>query len=329
MANNFDFFNSPLVSVVVPVYNGEKYINDLLISLEAQTYQNFEAIFINDGSTDDSEKILLNIVKKTTNNKYKVFTQKNKGVSAARNVGIRESKGKYIAFVDIDDLLQPSFLREMVKSIFDENTVAICQTSDKEESITDEIIIRKLSDTELLRNFLYGKIRTGVCGMLIPAQILQKNTLQFAEGYKYSEDLHMLWRIFCNIKQASLLEAPLYIYRKNQGSAMTKINDDRLDSIKLIKSLDSYISEKKPEFYLEFHKYSVPRMSWSLLWQCAHFLAYNDFKCFIKKYDFSYDMKQLFDYPEFRVSITAYLFCYSNFLYYCIAKIASCRYRRV
>lgn len=64
MANNFDFFNSPLVSVVVPVYNGEKYINDLLISLEAQTYQNFEAIFINDGSTDDSEKILLNIVKK-------------------------------------------------------------------------------------------------------------------------------------------------------------------------------------------------------------------------------------------------------------------------
>lgn len=93
--------NNVNISIIIPFYNAEKYIDRCVKSLQKQTYENFEAIFIDDGSTDNS----LGLVKKYKDCRFRVFHQENKGVSAARNLGLSKVTGKYIAFMDVDDEL--------------------------------------------------------------------------------------------------------------------------------------------------------------------------------------------------------------------------------
>src|SRR3954463_5077031 len=96
--------DNPLVSIIIPVYNAEKYIAETINSAADQTWSNKEIIIIDDGSTDGS----LAIAKRFANDQIKVFSQANKGASAARNRGLLEAKGKYVQFLDGDDLLMPN-----------------------------------------------------------------------------------------------------------------------------------------------------------------------------------------------------------------------------
>lgn len=104
--------NDVLVSVVVPIYNGEKYIQRCVSCLQAQTYSNYEVIFINDGSKDNSGKILDEIAKKDS--RIRVIHKENSGVCAARNDGIMLSSGAYVYFYDVDDEITPNLLEENV-----------------------------------------------------------------------------------------------------------------------------------------------------------------------------------------------------------------------
>ncbi len=114
---------NPLVSVIMPLYNAEKYVAEAIESVINQTYTHWELIIVNDGSTDNS----LAVAKKFENEKIKVFTQENKGASSARNYGLREAKGVYIQFLDADDLLSESKIEEQVKSLEGElDKIAVC-----------------------------------------------------------------------------------------------------------------------------------------------------------------------------------------------------------
>lgn len=104
--------NSPLVSVIIPVYNSEKYIRDTIESVLKQTYKNFEIIVVDDGSTDITKIIIDELKKKDSRIQY-IF-QSNQGQSAARNKGIEYAKGKYIAFLDADDLFLPDKVEQQV-----------------------------------------------------------------------------------------------------------------------------------------------------------------------------------------------------------------------
>ena len=116
---------NPIVTVVIPLYNAEKYIAETLQSVLAQTYPNIEVLVIDDGSTDDS----LVIAKTYESEKVKVFSQPNKGASAARNYGLREAKGDYIQFLDADDLLSSNKIEEQVKVLVEQpSKVALCPT---------------------------------------------------------------------------------------------------------------------------------------------------------------------------------------------------------
>ena len=99
------------ISVIVPVYNTQKYLNECLNSLINQTFQDIEIICINDGSTDDSLEVLNEFSKK--DNRIKIVTQKNSGLSASRNHGIELSKGEYIYFIDSDDYIELNTLKEL------------------------------------------------------------------------------------------------------------------------------------------------------------------------------------------------------------------------
>lgn len=112
-----EFLNTNLttkmVSIIIPFYNAEKYIDVCIQTLQQQTYRNFEALFIDDGSTDET----VNKIKRCGDERFKVLQQKHKGVSAARNLGLEHIKGDYIAFMDIDDEVEPEYLKQFVEDI--------------------------------------------------------------------------------------------------------------------------------------------------------------------------------------------------------------------
>ena len=107
--------NSPFFSIVIPIYNSSRYLSKTLSSVSSQTFQDFECILINDGSTDDSETICLDFAEK--DKRFVYILKCNKGVSSARNFGIIVSQGKYIAFLDSDDWWAPSYLEKMAEMV--------------------------------------------------------------------------------------------------------------------------------------------------------------------------------------------------------------------
>ena len=108
----------PLISVITPCYNAEQFIAETLDSVIAQTYTNWECIVVNDGSVDDSERVVLDYVKKDPRIKY--ISQENQGPSVARNNAIRESRGVYILSLDADDLIEPTYMEKAMR-VFKEN----------------------------------------------------------------------------------------------------------------------------------------------------------------------------------------------------------------
>ena len=103
--------NTPEISLIVPIYNVEKYLVKALTSIENQTFKNFEAILVDDGSTDKSIDIIKEFCEKNEN--FKFIQQENRGPAAARNSALEISTGKYIAFMDSDDFIEPEFLENM------------------------------------------------------------------------------------------------------------------------------------------------------------------------------------------------------------------------
>ena len=209
-----------MISVIIPVYNGEKYIHALVHSFEKQIEKDFELIFTNDGSTDHSLETL-NDIKNRANLNITIIDQKNAGVSAARNAGIRASKGELLCFCDVDDRVTEDYLFEMRKTIETANVdLVFCKykqihldgtdiTSTTPESgeltITDSLTC--------LKDFLYGRMTTGIWTKKEKKERLINNQLWFAEGYKFGEDIHMLWRLISKSRKIAYLDKRLYIYQ--------------------------------------------------------------------------------------------------------------------
>ena len=322
--------SEPVISAVIPVYNGEKYIMKIYNCLLNQTFEDFEVIFINDGSKDGTEKLLKKIC---DNKKYRYVSQENKGVSAARNLGLKNSEGKYICFIDVDDLVSERYFEVLYKNISNrEDCVAFCKTgyNNDKKNISDinAINIVCYSQNEALEKFLYRQICPGIWGMIIPRKIIKENNIFFKEGFKYSEDVHMVWRVFANVSEVVYIDEALYIYQENQESAMTKIDDNRFDSMKLTEDLLPFFERNNKPFYKIYSKYAVGRMAWSLLWQSAHYLDKTTFKEYCCKYDFKTDLKKLIDFPDFKVKVLSKIYLKSSTLYYYIIKLITICYRR-
>ena len=119
-------FEKELISVVLPIYNVEKYLEDCIESVRRQTYRNLEIILVDDGSTDRSSVICDNYLQ--IDSRVKVIHKKNGGLSDARNVGIKASTGLYIALIDSDDLVAPEFIEDLYKQcMLTDSHVAICR----------------------------------------------------------------------------------------------------------------------------------------------------------------------------------------------------------
>ena len=188
---------SPLVSVIVPVFNTGKVCLKLLEQLLGGTYKNIEIICVDDGSKDDSLKILNDFTKK--HDKVIVKTQKNAGPSAARNTGIKLAKGDFISFIDSDDLVSEDFIEKLLNEYLNDKVILACvalhYTRVKRGKAYDDFInpLRARKKNETLREYILYLMRKdgrlyGVITKLFRRDIVIKNNLQFDVTMDFAED---------------------------------------------------------------------------------------------------------------------------------------------
>lgn len=224
--NNFNF----LVSIVVPIYNVENYIERCIDSIISQTYTNLEIILVNDGSTDNSRLI---IEKYTTDRRCKIIDKANGGSSSARNTGIKEANGKYIYFMDSDDYILPSTIEDLVNTMEKYNTDFCCfgiaffndkYTKYFKTNFNDPYII---GNDNIMKDALLGKrIKNSVCSKFFNTNFIKHNNLYFHEGIINEDYLFTIKCCICSNK-VSFLNKNLYMayIRENSISRNFKIEN--------------------------------------------------------------------------------------------------------
>lgn len=315
-----------MVSIVIPVYNGEMYIENIVNSFISQTYKNFELIFVDDGSEDKTvDKI--REVQNSSGLNIKLISQSNQGVSIARNTGISNSIGEYICFCDVDDFVAESYLSDLLGVIKKEDVdVVISKLSiiknNKlvEKQIEDSGKYRIEKSSDFLKKIYSGKVKVSICNILLDMNIIKHNRLKFSEGYSYGEDIEMLYKIISCSKYVAILDKSLYFYKLNQGSAMDKFGRNRLDAYVLISRMSDFFKNTNNDFYLYYKKFGAARIMWSITWQAAVKLKINEFNKFIENNPVSEEFKRLLFFSNFKVAVSAWLFFISPNLFRILAR---------
>ena len=207
------------VSVIIPVYNVAPYIKEALDSVVNQTYRNLQVLIVDDGSTDGSGEICDEY---SSDSRFTVIHQPNRGPSAARNVGLDAATGDYIAFLDPDDAYHPSFVQTLLDTILREGCdVVECSimnyhlTLTSRGWVTPAIPEGSYDRIKALRGLLDVKFSTSVWNKLYRAELWKG--IRFPEGHFY-EDTEVVYNVFDRINKLFYLETPLCLRRFRPGS---------------------------------------------------------------------------------------------------------------
>ena len=218
-----------LISVIVPVYNGENYISVFMNMLQHQTTQNFEVVMVDDGSRDKS----LEKLKLYANDRYFIFHQENKGVSSARNLGIKKAHGDIFVFHDIDDVITDDYLEKLVNSLNDVVQLGFCGYAEE----TEDSINFEYNPTEKEYNdrmsFVNDMVKHhGVCSALWNkvywANIIKNNHILFDESITIGEDLLFTVEYLKYVKKVKSISKILYVYNVNPTGAMNSSGSSKV-----------------------------------------------------------------------------------------------------
>lgn len=217
-----------LISIIIPVYNAEKYLKAALDSVRAQSYTNFEVLLIDDGSVDASPQICDEYAGEDS--RFRVIHQENKGPSAARNRGVEEAKGEYLTFFDNDDLLHKEFLKTLYQLCVKFNCdIALTKSFAflEEEAIPIESSQEKLMfmDRNQLSEQLLDMGWTGLAVTM--AKLFKKElfqTIRFNESRIIADDDSSIYLLFWASQKSVLYEEPLYFYRSKRKGSITHSN---------------------------------------------------------------------------------------------------------
>lgn len=214
---------TPLISILVPVYNAEKFLASCLDSILIQTYSNFEVICVNDGSIDKSEQILKDYSAKDPRVKY--YTTVNQGVGHARNVLLEKSLGEYITFVDADDMIVPEYLQNLYQAMSqtDADMVRCTWKESRQGKLFPAGCSSKRNQSfgeEPAQRILAGYYDSIVWGKLIKTRFVKENNLAFFEG-AVAEDLSFAILLFVFAGGIISVDTPLYIYQRDNVNAIT------------------------------------------------------------------------------------------------------------
>lgn len=305
--------NKIMISIVIPVYNAAAYLPAAINMLARQSAGGFEAIFVNDGSTDESLRILRD-AEAAADFSMRVIDRINGGASAARNTGIDAARGEYVTFMDADDAIAADYV-ECLAANAAPGGVAVFRHSRVVGGAPafDECdgAVKRVDAEAALREFMLNPTRFGVYDLLIDREFLAESGTRFPEGYPYYEDYDFILRLFNACDEVVMLNECKYCYLAAPGSAMNIFNEKRLQCLQLFDNIHSLYLEKRTRFHREFLKWFSARIRWSVLWQACvsmpvrHALSFGGGRATRRA------MRNLADYPDRRVALSAliYLIC--------------------
>lgn len=235
----------PEVSVIVPVYNVEKYLERCLNSLVNQTLQNIEIIIVNDGTKDNSEEIIKKFIEKYPQ-KIVYLKKENGGLSDARNYGMPYAKGEYIAFLDSDDYVEKDIYKEMYELAKKENSDMVeCDFLwEYPNKIREDIGQTYNGKKEMLE-----KVRVVAWNKLIRRSILEETKIQFPKGLRY-EDVEFTYKLIPYLEKVSFLKK-LYIHYTQRDNSIINVQNEKTKEIFTV--LDNVINYyKENDLYEEY-----------------------------------------------------------------------------
>lgn len=241
--------NKVLVSVIIPVYNTEKYLEELIQSLMNQSLQEMEFLFINDGSTDHSREILEHYAGK--DRRICVINQKNAGVSTARNTGLDIARGEYIGFVDADDTVAFDMYERLYHTALQHQADIVscgyCLKADTFQSAAlcdyTGILDQKSALADILDNKHLGM---AVWNKLFRSEVLQQ--CRFTPKYRINEDRLFLFNAVEHANRIVVIQDTLYHYRVNLDSASHSFfSEKKMDGIWVAKEMERITQSKYPE----------------------------------------------------------------------------------
>lgn len=222
------------ISVIIPVYNSKDYLEETLQSVINQNFHKYEIIVIDDGSMDCSKEIAQKLLD-SSGISFKIITQENKGLSSARNTGIRASVGKYICFVDSDDIIEESHLSSMYDIAVKNYVNFVCC-----EFETTDIGNRKGSPSKEGKGIIIDADQFAdiiikrnppifVCGLLLKKEFVESNSFFFNERLRFGEDSDYLLKLLYSCDKVALTNSDTYKYLNRPGSIMKGITKEQGD----------------------------------------------------------------------------------------------------
>lgn len=320
-----------LISIVIPVYNAEKYLEQCLNSIKNQTYKNFEVILVNDGSDDNSENICKSFSEEDA--RFKYFTKSNGGASSARNFGLDNVTGDYITFIDADDWVDENHLEVLINNIKDNNS-DMAVSSIKKFDMSNNFHFRMYSNQEkYLLN--YNKLNREEFLVTLPKLILANNSykiavsklfkkelvsdVRFDESIVYVEDLEFFFKIYNNINSISYIDEVTYVYRLHDERSSSKFGQLHMEQ-----ELSIY-----KKMYERIEELGLPTIHYvntlrNLLDYRKDYLdnrdLYNEYVEFLEK------IEKKITYPKELISIIVPIYNVSPYLQLCLESIENQTY---
>ncbi len=271
-----------LVTVVLPIYNVEKYLNDAVLSVVNQSYKNLEILLINDGSKDSCGEICDQWAKK--DNRIQVIHKKNAGLGMARNTGIENSNGEYICFFDSDDYISPDTVEKLYNQAKKEKAQAVVfglKTFDESGKITEEFAPKTGYKTycgdDVVNSFLVDYIAPdpkgdgtrlfymSSCLILYSNEYIKKVQWRFvSERDIISEDVYSLLSFFHGVERVTVLPEALYFYRKNTSSLSRSYQPNRYEKIKSFYLQSVELCKKLNYGEIVLHRISKPFLAFTI-----------------------------------------------------------------
>ena len=247
-----------MISVIVPVYNAEEYLEECLESIKNQTYTNIEVILINDGSTDGSKEICEKYCEK--DNRFKLVNQENQGQSVARNLGVAESVGEFIMFVDSDDVINKNVLEVLLPYMKTDVDIVECRMTRKKEEVylnkPFKIVFEGNAKEAILNCIAFKEVKFCPVTKLYRREIVEK--VPFLEGYIY-EDVFTGINYLKHMRKIVAVDYIGYYYRVRPNSTMTKsFTEKDLDIFKVGNQLiDSFKDDEDMLPYIGYFMFYI------------------------------------------------------------------------
>lgn len=215
----------PTISVIVPVYNAEKFVGKCIESIQAQSYVDWQMILVDDGSKDKSLEVCKRYA--NTDNRICVIHQENSGAGAARNTGLAKAVCDYVAFIDSDDYIDKDYFALLAKH--DEDVVFIDVQAIGEDGIVvrDEFLsqYKLLSKDDFMRSQMTGKINWGGVRKVVKRDILERYNIRYTD-HKVGEEALFTYSSVYNAKSIGFIEKPVYFYiQRDDSLSRTKLDD--------------------------------------------------------------------------------------------------------